>query len=128
MITTCTDGLSGRLAGTAETLHAVIEWLVPRRTLTPVSSAGDLVKRLLIGAQESSGSTETVRAVRSRGAARGEGLQPHTRGDRLAYSNGIVQPGVMVTSVPYQLQSSARREDDDDEPVSVGDVGPASGT
>jgi amino acid transporter len=39
----------------------------------------------------------------------------------------LFQPGVMVTSVPYQLQSSDRRIDDDEPPV-VGDVRRPQGT
>jgi hypothetical protein len=34
----------------------------------------------------------------------------------------LFQPGVMVTSVPYQLQSSDRRKDDDDESPAPGNV------
>jgi hypothetical protein len=34
----------------------------------------------------------------------------------------LFQPGVMVTSVPYQLQSSDRRKDDDDGSITAGDV------
>ncbi|MCU1674600.1 MAG: DNA-binding protein [Frankiales bacterium] len=40
----------------------------------------------------------------------------------------LFQPGVMVTSVPYQLQSSDRRKDDDDEGITAGDVRRPPGT
>jgi amino acid transporter len=41
----------------------------------------------------------------------------------------LFQPGVMVTSVPYQLQSSDRRKDDDeDTPYAAGDVRRPPGT